>query len=722
MEKHYRQSVKEKISRFQAIEWHTADEQLEEGKPEQYIIRCFGVTEEGYSVCCTITEFNPFFYLKVPKFWKKAHISEYISKLQSEKINDKNVINYYQKNSLIPEKCCFEYKKDFYGFHNEEEFKFLKLVFHSQKGMKCYLYGIKKINDPSHKTKIDRLHMYETNIDPLLRFYHIRNIQPSNWLNIKKCFIQEEESSTCQINIECYWQDVFFLEKEGNAPLLQASYDIETYSSPGLNERGEQYYPFPIPEKQDNVIYQIATCFKRVNSNDFLVKHILTLKKCEAIEDPSIVVWECSDEKDLLLKWKKLIELMDPDILYQYNGDMFDCNYMNVRSKMLGISGRFYEVSRLIDYPAELKESSFSSSAYGNSEYKRLTIPGRINFDILIYIKREFKENSYKLDNVSEKYLGEKKNDVKVQEIFKAYETGNPRDILKIAKYCIQDTLLPQKLVDTLHILQTQISMSNVTFVPIKYLIERGQQVKALSQISKKSNEKGYLMPNFDYSLQDKFVGATVLSPLKGIWGAVTVVDFASLYPSIMRAHNLCYTTIVIDKSYLNLPDVEYLNVEIEEGKTATFAQKTDSILPDLLADLAVQRKKYKKLMGSSEDPSIKEIYNRTQLAYKVSMNSIYGIVGSDAMGIKAIAASVTKIGREMIHQTKEFIENNHHQTFPEGHKTDELDSDELVIIKGIYEEDSSSREVKVSDLEKHKDILIKTTDGWRKFESAFLI
>lgn len=1207
MEKYYRTTIKEKISQFQAIEWHTADESMEEGKPEQYIIRCFGATQEGYSICCTITEFNPFFYLKVPKFWKKAHISEYISKLKSEKINEKNVINYYQKDSLILEKCCFEYKKDFYGFHNEEEFKFLKLVFHSQKGMKCYLYGIKKINDPSHKTRIDRLPLYETNVDPLLRFYHMRNIQPSNWINIKTCFVQMEESSTCQINIECYWKDVFFLEKEGNAPLLQASYDIETYSSPGLNERGEQYYPFPIPEKTDNVIYQIATCFKKLNSTDFLVKHLLTLKKCETIDDPSIVVWECSDEKDLLLKWKKLIELMDPDILYQYNGDMFDCNYMNVRSKMLGISGRFYEVSRLIDYPAELKESSFSSSAYGNSEYRRLTIPGRINFDILIYIKREFKENSYKLDNVSEKYLGEKKNDIKVQDIFKAYETGHPSDIKSVGLYCfcegtrvslpsrsvdikclkdinsdvitwvenkgfstskkvhffdngkkdclqltlidgtqikctkdhkfltkkgwveaqeltssdkilyypeqsfidyekekkynfifsdligeltyekscifsrllgylladggisdstcyknysngrvkyiytvsyihlgtkidaiemqkdislligkspsinkqkytyritlpmeltkwflslsgvekgkrlsstvglpdfiikddcpkwilreflkglmggdghcpcfsttkftpvafgqsktygnlevlieymkiikkifekfnivsrisketknklgdgytikislsqcdtisfyekigyaycvgktyklavvssyyklkietkrqynwvfdrvnilrknmkiqkaieqahaelkknepifnehyslpdmksmnlnhksknykinfrkkyfysaeeylkltgsydkfvsknnskshavkqdeeygpcyylsvldkkdigkqnvydievedthnfvangavvhncVQDTLLPQKLVDTLHILQTQISMSNVTFVPIKYLIERGQQVKALSQISKKSNEKGYLMPNFDYSLQDKFVGATVLSPLKGIWGAVTVVDFASLYPSIMRAHNLCYTTIVVDKTYLNLPDVEYLNVEIDEGKLVTFAQKTDSILPDLLADLAVQRKKYKKLMGSSEDPNIKEIYNRTQLAYKVSMNSIYGIVGSDAMGIKAIAASVTKIGREMIHQTKEFIENNHHQTFPEGHKTDELDSEELVTIKGIYEEDSSSVQIKVSELDKCKDILIKTTDGWRKF------
>ena len=61
----------------------------------------------------------------------------------------------------------------------------------------------------------------------------------------------------------------------------------------------------------------------------------------------------------------------------------------------------------------------------------------------------------------------------------------------------------------------------------------------------------------------ESFVGATVLNAKKGAYmdKVVTGLDFASLYPSIMRAHNLCYNTIVLDKTYDNLPDIEYETV-----------------------------------------------------------------------------------------------------------------------------------------------------------------
>ena len=719
---------------FQAVEWHISDESLEENEPDKFIIRCFGVNKDGHSICCTIKEFRPYFYIKVPKNWRRTHLLEYIRNFQSQKKDGKNIVNYYVKNSIILEQCEFTMKKDFYGFHDGEEFKFAKLVFHTNKGMKAYMYGLKKLETILKRDRrVEPIQTYDTNTDSLLKFFHETDIQPSNWINIKKAFKEIDGCSTCQINVECTWDHISYLNKEGNAPLLQASFDIETYSSPSVNDRGETFYPFPVPEKPDNVIYQIATCFKRLNSDDFLVKHLLTLKKCDEIQDEDVVVWECENEKDLLLKWKRLIELMDPDILYQYNGDMFDCNYMCVRADKLKIKNEFSGTSRLLDYPSELKESTFSSSAYGTSNYKRLTIPGRINFDIMIFIKRDFKENSYKLDNISEKYLGEKKNDVKVIDIFKAYETGIPKDIKKIGEYCIQDTLLPQKLVDVLHILQTQISMSNVTFVPIKYLIERGQQIKALSQIAKNTKQKNYLMPHFEYTdkktLEDfeskeefeeyekdqSFEGATVLAPDKGIYDTpITVLDFASLYPSIIRAHNLCYTTIVLDDKYKDLEGVEYLTVDIDNGRTAIFVQDVDSILPSLLSDLAIQRKKYKKLMAKTEDPSMKEIYNKTQSAYKVSMNSIYGILGSNAIGCKPIAASVTKIGREMIRQTKEYIESHHHNIYPEGYEDNVLDEDDTVLIKVL----GVQKTIPVKDLGNYPDdeVFIKTDSGWRRF------
>jgi DNA polymerase elongation subunit (family B) len=92
METFYRKRVKVshgKDLKFQCVEWHTEDYQdpdNEEAESE-YIIRCFGVTEEGKSVCCSITDFKPFFYIKVPGFFKKSHMLNEINKLKSKLIS-----------------------------------------------------------------------------------------------------------------------------------------------------------------------------------------------------------------------------------------------------------------------------------------------------------------------------------------------------------------------------------------------------------------------------------------------------------------------------------------------------------------------------------------------------------------------------------------------------------------------------------------------------------
>jgi DNA polymerase delta subunit 1 len=698
---------------FQTLEWSTHDENLE-GDGERFVIRAFGVDDNGFSVCCTIKEYLPYFYIKIPKYWKLTDVMSFIEDLKKLEKNGKKILNYYVRESILKKNCEIEYHKEFYGFTNNEKFKFCKMVFNTEKGMKAFKYAINNID----KYRGVKISLYEVNLEPLLKFFHEKEILPSNWVNITNFdeIRETEVPSTCQVNIECNYTDVEPNNKSYNSNFVQASYDIETYSKSEIRDDGKEYYPFPVSEKLDNVIYQIGTCFKRFNEPDFFIKTLLTLKKSKKVEDNSVHVIECIDERDLLLKWKKLIESIDPDVLYQYNGDSFDCQYMVKRAELLGIKTKFLDVSRLYDYPAILKEEVFSSSARGTTNFKRLKIPGRINYDILIFLRREYKENSYKLNDIAYKYLGEKKLDVSVQEIFKAYETGSEDQIQRIGLYCVQDTVLPQKLVDTLHIIQTELSMSNVTFVPIRYLIERGQQIKALSQISKSANKKGYLLPFFQYSEEiDKFQGATVLEPDKGLYDMpITVLDFASLYPSIIRAHDLCYTTIVLNKDYLNLPGVDYLDVDID-GKTYFYARGQVSVLKDLLSELAKERTKYKKLMKTSDNEAIIEIYNKTQSAYKVSMNSCYGILGTGTVGCKPIAATITKIGRDMIQSTKDYIESHHHNVYPIGYDTDDLNECDDIIVK-INEVE---KKIKVKELANTPgDIYLKTNKGWRKYIS----
>lgn len=706
---------------FQALEWTTCDESFDEEDPDEYVIRAFGSTLKGECVCCTIRNFKPYFYIEVPSFWTMAHFKIHLQKLYNKKLNGKNLINYYIKKTLLTQECKIEKWVPYYGFCNMEQSKFVKLVFSSSKGMKGYMYALKNLDiqkdSPDSKRDPLYLQLYDTNMDPLLKFFHLNGIQPSNFISVDKYY--KDDSSKCQIDIECDYTKVVATLKNVNSPFLQASYDIETYSSP-IIQNGKEHYPFPVPENRNNPVYQIATCFKKFGNSDFLVKNLMTLKKCSPIEEENVVVQEFETEKDLLTGWVKMISEMDPDVIYSYNGNMFDDNYIWVRCGILGLKRELGKLSRLREYEAKIKEASFSSSAYGTSEYKRLDIPGVINYDILITIRRDFKENSYKLDNISEKYLGEKKNPVSAIDIFKAYESGHPDEIKKILMYCCQDTRLPQLLVDKLHILQGQISMSNVTYVTIKMLIERGQEVKALSQINMTAKKKGFLMQECSYKNDIKgFEGATVLPPEVGLYDIVTVVDFEGLYPSIIRAHNLCYTSIVLKEEYKNLPGVDYIEVKFsEEEPSVLFVSNTETVLPTLLLELYKERKKYKKLMKEADNEVLKAIYDRTQLAVKVSANSIYGILGSKTLGCREIAASVTYFGREMIKQTKEYIEKNHHCISPEGSESNVLDENKHVTIK----DDRGERMIKVKDLVDVKNCYIKTDAGWREFTGVQLV
>ncbi len=536
---------------FQTVEWlefneipysenDSVDEDSitdkEDKSEEKYIIRIFGVNKKGQSVCLNVHDFTPFFYIKVPDtFNTKIFLLKMRERLSAsvKKENNLWIKMDYSKN-IITEKCIIQNKFDFFGFNNKKKYKFLRLTFNNSEAMKKSISIIKSHNNKKRKiTGFPELPLYEANVDAFLKFAHIKNLKLSGWIKTTKFKKNDDtRSSRCQLEFDSYWNDIELLDNNSNAPILQASYDIETYSI--------DHDKFPSPDIKGNVITQIATSFKIFGQKDFYMKHIICLKKCSPIEsDDNIPVYlECyNTEEELLLAWSRLIVRMDPDILYQYNGDQFDGYYLYTRAEINNCEDLFMRIGKLANISGELKQSSFSSSAYGSSSFKRLTFPGRINFDIMIYIKREYKEYKYTLDYISEKYIGQNKIPMKAKTMFEIFKEGNPDKIKEVAEYCLVDTLLPQKLVDKMHILQNQISMSNVTYVPIRFLIERGQQIKVLSQVLKETRKQQYLIPTFDnysdseiknnkkkknYSddsdseEEDSFVGATVLKPLKG--------------------------------------------------------------------------------------------------------------------------------------------------------------------------------------------------------------
>ncbi len=139
----------------------------------------------------------------------------------------------------------------------------------------------------------------------------------------------------------------------------------------------------------------------------------------------------------------------------------------------------------------------FSSAAYGSNKYARVKIPGRISLDLMIYIKREYPNlESYNLNDIATHFIGAQKDPVSVLQMFTAYANQDPVLSRVVAEYCVQDTVLPQLIIDKLNVLLSLDTMAGVTCVTIPDLIEKGQGVKTFSQLNRKTMAEGFLIPD----------------------------------------------------------------------------------------------------------------------------------------------------------------------------------------------------------------------------------
>ena len=206
----------------------------------------------------------------------------------------------------------------------------------------------------------------------------------------------------------------------------------------------------------------------------------------------------------------------------------------------------------------------------------------------------------------------------------------------------------------------------------------------------------------------EKFQGATVLEPKKGAYyEPIVALDFASLYPSIMRAHNLCYSTYVFNKTSINKNFYEYEEFEIQGEKHYFVSKRKDedkkvfALLPKILADLKNFRSQAKKDMARTKGTPLEAVFNGKQLAYKVVMNSVYGFTGvtKGMLGLKPIASAVTCRGRQMIDETKATVEGNF-----EGSEVVYGDTDS-VMVKFKMDETLTTEQ--------------KITEAWRLGEKA---
>ena len=587
---------------FQAVAWHGEDTDSE------YVIHIFGRTEDGKSVHVE-TPFEPYFFVKVPPDRSPKALIQEIQPYSSAVIR----------------------RKDLWGFRNQEEYTFLKLGFRTLADLKeCRPRGLK---------------VYEKNLDPVLRFMHRSEIKSTGWVQVPENASPGHDSS-CDIDL-CVsdWRTLKPVDRDDIAPLRIASLDIESYSESGA---------FPNAFKEKDTCFQVAVTTKAFGREGYFDRKCFCVKQTSGTECESF-----DTEREMLERLGRYLRELDPDIVTGWNIFGFDLEYLYTRAVVTGAGPDAHMWGRLRGIPNELVVKHLASNALGSNDLKMVPMLGRYVFDMFQDIKREHKLESYSLNNVSTHFLKDQKIDMPVKEMFTRFKGGDPALLGEVAEYCIKDTELPHRISEKICMIQNLIEMAKATWVPLSYLSERGQQIKVFSQLARKARELGFMIPTM-YSKatsDEKYQGATVLDAQTGAYyGPITALDFASLYPSIMRAHNLCYSSLVIDPRFANVPGVVY-----EQYGPYRFAQGVPSLLPAILNELAAFRKKAKKLMAQTEGTPMEAVYNGQQLAYKISMNSIYGFTGATKgmLPCVAIASTVTMRGRQMIEETKNYVEEH---------------------------------------------------------------
>jgi DNA polymerase delta subunit 1 len=465
------------------------------------------------------------------------------------------------------------------------------------------------------------------------------------------------------------WTTLKPVARDDMAPFVVASVDIECNSSTGK---------FPDADIPGDACFQIAISLCKFGSDEPYDKTCLCYKTTDPnLEGSTIQSYET--EREMLEAFHKYIHTKDVDIITGWNIFGFDMEYIYKRAQITKCNYGFFNLGKLRDTESELVIKKLSSSALGDNLLKLLPMPGRFIFDMFHEVKKGYKLDSYKLDNVSKLYLGDQKIDMAPKEMFARYREGDPVKLREVAEYCIKDTLLPHRLMKKLCTLLNLVEMAKATWVPANFLVERGQQIKVFSQLTKKARELGFTVPTIRYGAlpEEPYEGATVLEAQKGAYYTpITALDFEALYPSIMMAHNLCYSSYVMDeKKYGAVPGITYETFNIGD-RTYKFAQDVPSLLPAILAELKQFRKQAKRDMANATG-FMKEVYNGKQLAYKISMNSVYGFTGAGKgiLPCVPIASTTTSKGRSMIEETKNYVEAN----FP-GAKVRYGDTDSVMV------------------------------------------
>ena len=482
-----------------------------------------------------------------------------------------------------------------------------------------------------------KVHMAEESIPQIAVFLSQRNLSYVGWIRLrgKECGVCPSENIFPSNNIVPY-----------NYPTVMA-FDIEVKSSNS---------GMPQPCMIDDTVEMISVVLFE-NDVDRSTRSFIMHAYDQNMNIDGVVDVMCNDEADLIIKFFELIKQEDPTIITGFNIYGFDLHYLVSRLQLR--LTEIPDVSRGIGGNINLIKVDWTSDAYGHNNYNRLVIGGRLIVDMYLYFKR-MKLDKYSLDHISNKFLGEGKNYMPHGQMTEAFFSRDIDALRTVAEYCVQDSVLVMKLFQKVHMWIDSCEIAKITMCGIEDIYTRGEQMKLVAQCVKECMTREIILQSY-YTKSDEwkqYEGAYVLDPERGVYEGCSIVDFQSLYPSIIIAYNICPSTCwsnLFAKRHTARPYSSILFHEISVDGTTThyFRKEPVGLLPGMIKQILDERKAVKKSMIQLEKTSVDYIvFDRRQNALKICANSVYGMMGfknSKYFGNVACAESVTTVGRLLL-------------------------------------------------------------------------
>jgi len=393
----------------------------------------------------------------------------------------------------------------------------------------------------------------------------------------------------------------------------------------------------------------------------------------DALRKRKIKMEITTSERALLGLFMAKIHRIDPDVLVGHDIYGFDLDLLLHRINACKIPhwSRLGRLKRTV-----MPKLSSGGPGKGGSLLDRSITCGRMVCDVKISSKELIRCKSYDLTALSWAVLQSRREEIDQDEIPNKFNSS--RELLHMFELTSMDALLTLRIMYDLNVLPLALQITTIAGNVMARTLLGGRSERNEFLLLHAFNEKNFVCPDKSYGKKQvaevenddeeqpksskkgrrkpAYAGGLVLEPKKGFYDKhILLLDFNSLYPSIIQEYNICFTTISRASFPANRPADEEEVVELPDPDLEP------GILPTEIRKLVERRKQVKALMknhGRESDQYLQ--YDIRQKALKLTANSMYGCLGfsHSRFYAKPLAALVTSKGREILLKTKELVQN----------------------------------------------------------------